>query len=105
MRKHLSLQGCRLTPEELQEIMIKKTWHFAKTMPYIPHEYARRSEWGDNEQFSWIVGFINVFGRKEKFYKKSYIYLYLTEYKYWTMGQAHTPLDKIEIINRAKYDK
>lgn len=94
-----------MTPSELQAIFDKKTWHFAKTMPHIPHEYARRSEWGDSEQFTWVVGFINVFGEKEKFFSKTYTYLYLNDYKYWTMGQAHQPLDKTEIINRAKHDR
>ncbi len=88
-----------MTPDELQNIIDSKKWRFAKSMPTIPHEYARRSEWGDDEQFNFIVGFIRAFGKREKFFKKEYTYLYLNGHKYWTMG---SPITETILINRAK---
>jgi len=72
-------------------------WHFAKSMPTIPHAYARRREWsGDN--FDDVVEFIRSAGVAEAFYSKSYIYFYHGEYKYWTMG---SPVHETILINRA----
>lgn len=74
-------------------------WHFAKSMPKIPHWYARRREYADTEAFFDVVKFIREFGVEEAFFKKSYIYFYHEGYKYWTMG---SPLPKTILINKAE---
>ena len=84
---------------DLQELIESKTWHFAKTMPWMPHWYARRREWGDEAEFEELVKFIRETGVSEDFGKKSYCYLYLDGYKYWTMG---SPVAETILINRAK---
>lgn len=88
--------------KDLQSKLEAKNWRFAKSMPNIPHSYVRRSEWGDDLDFENVVIAIRNLGTLEKFYSKTFVYLYLGDYKYWTMG-AHP--SKTEIINRAKYDR
>ena len=85
--------------KSLQTIIDDKTWHFAKTMPWHPHFYARRREWGDEKEFETVVKFIRENGVEEKFGKRQFTYLYLNGYKYWTMG---SPVAKTILINRAK---
>lgn len=86
-------------PIEMQNLIDLKTWHFAKTMPWMPHWYARRREWGNNEEFNDLVAFIRKTGSVEQFGKTKYTYLYLNGYKYWTMGN---PISTTILINRAK---
>jgi len=85
--------------KDLQKLIESKTWHFAKTMSWMPHWYARRREWGDEAEFERLVKFIRETGVSENFGKKSYCYLYLDGYKYWTMG---SPVAETILINRAK---
>ena len=82
----------------LKEIRSKK-YRFAKTMPQIPHEYSRKVEWKNDELFEKAVIFIRKFGKKELFMGREYTYLYMYDYKYWTMNE---PLEKVILINRAK---
>ena len=75
------------------------TWHFAKTMPKIPHYYARKNECLDRKKFIETCFAIRAFGIEEKFFSKSFIYLYDENFKYWVMDK--NPNDA-QIINRAK---
>jgi|TARA_R100000908_G_scaffold18099_1_gene6945 hypothetical protein len=87
-----------MTPDQFQECVSGKKWRFAKSMPSIPHEYTRVSEWASKSDFENAVMCIREHGITEAFYKRKYIYLYVGGYKYWTMGaSAH----ETEIINRA----
>lgn len=74
-------------------------FRLAKTMPKIPHEYTRRSEWNNDDKFEWVVMFIRENGVKEKFWQREFTYLYVNGYKYWTMG---SPIEQTILINRAK---
>ena len=73
-------------------------------MPKIPHEYSRKKEWSDYRMFEQAVRFIRENGVEETFMGRKYIYLYIDDYKYWTMGKSDEALDKTDIINRAKHD-
>jgi len=73
-------------------------WTFAKTMAAIPHWWLARKA-VDTGQFSWMVSMIYAYGVPEKFFSKTYKYLYIGEYKYWCMGN---PVAETRIINRAR---
>ena len=87
-----------MTHEDVERILSSKEWHFAKTMPKIPHCYARKSEWGDDEEFLEVVKFLREHSVPERFWRKTYLYYHLNGEKYWTMSDD--PND-VEIINRA----
>lgn len=83
----------------IQALFATEHWHFAKSMPEIPHHYTRRREWADEEEFVWVVQFIRDHGGKEYFAGRPYIYLYLDGWKYWSMA---SPITDTKLINRAK---
>jgi len=85
--------------DEVHDILEENKWVFAKTMPETPHFYTLRRTWSDEKKFESIVEFIREQGIKEKFEGKEYIYLYLGDFKYWTMGEA---VKDTILINRAK---
>ena len=87
-----------MTPIQFQKCIAEKKWRFAKSMPTIPHEYTRVSDWDSKTEFEEAVIFIREYGIVESFYKRKYIYLYGAKYKFWTMGASPV---KTEIINRA----
>lgn len=51
------------------------------------------------EEFYWFVQAIKDFGYQEKFWSKTFTYLNVGEYKYWSMEQPH---EKAILINKAK---
>jgi hypothetical protein len=79
-----------------QDYIDSVRWKEAKSMPNVPHSYTIR-EWKP-DTFEQAVMIIRTFGVSERFYSKSYTYLYWGDYKYWTMGE---PLEETIIINRA----
>jgi len=81
------------------EFIKTSKWHFAKSMPNIPHSYVRRRETADFEVYKNVVQYIRENGQPQKFYSRTYIYLELDGYKYWSMG---APVEDTDIINRAK---
>lgn len=85
--------------ENINEILEKAEFKFAKTMANIPHAYTLKEKWGDVELFNKVVMFIRENGVKEKFFSKTYTYYYANGYKYWTMGNS---LEITKLINRAK---
>ena len=74
-------------------------WHFAKSMPKIPHWYARRREFHNLDVFKSVAAFIKNNGNEEVFFRKKYSYLYDENFKYWIMD--NDPKDA-EIINKAE---
>jgi len=74
-------------------------FRFAKTMPTIPHEYSLKKSWESERDFEFIVSYIRENGVAEMFGRKQFIYLYIGDYKYWTMG---SPIERTILINRAK---
>lgn len=78
--------------------LLKASYKFAKTMLKNPHSYTLRKNWSVDANFEKAVQFIRDHGDVEHFKGKSYIYLYVNEYKYWTMG---APISETILINRA----
>jgi hypothetical protein len=86
--------------EKLREIIARCQWKFAKTMPFAPHEYIVRDKCPlTDEEFVYFVDMQRRFGVKERWGKYNNPYLYVDDYKYWTMGDTY---DKTTVINRAK---
>jgi hypothetical protein len=85
---------------KVRDLLEKATFIYAKTLPLFKHFYTKRESWEDSD-FVEVVKYIRKYGVKEKFFNKEYIYYYLGDYKYWTMGN---PLDETILINKA-YDK
>jgi len=87
---------------DLNNILEKAEFKFAKTMASIPHSYTLKEKWDDVELFNKVVLAIREKGVKEKFYSKTYTYYYANGYKYWTMGNS---LEITKLINRAKVNE
>ena len=77
-------------------------WKFARTYAKTaPHSYTVR-DWvlDPEDDFSTMVRLIREHGRAERFYSKTYYYLYLDGQKYWTMGK---PVETTTLINRCDW--
>ena len=85
--------------EEIANKFNEVEWRFAKTMPEHPHSYTLRKDWESNAEFDMVVNYIREHGKEEPFWKARYIYLYIGDYKYWTMG---APINETILINKAK---
>jgi len=72
-------------------------WHFAKTMPQIPHWYCLLKDNGDVEEFRWFAAYIREHSVQGRFYGKTYQYFRLDGYKYWWMD---TTVEGCDLINR-----
>lgn len=83
----------------IREFIATHEWHFAKTMPQIPHWYCLRKDKGDIEEFTWFARAIREHSVPGQFYGKTYYYFYLDGYKYWWMDP--TP-EECDLINRDK---
>ncbi len=89
-----------LNYDKLREMIARCEWKFAKTMPFAPHEYIVRDKCPlTDEEFVYFVDMQRRFGVKERWDKYNNPYLYIDDYKYWTMG---APYDETTVINRAK---
>lgn len=81
---------------DIDDLLREAPFRFAKTMKSIPHWYILEKEYGD--RFVDLVNYINLNGKQEKFFTKTYTYYYVDGYKYWAMKIN----DGTGIINRAK---
>lgn len=92
-----------LTPSDfskLRHMITRCQWTFAKTMPFAPHEYIVKGKCSlSKEEFEFFVIMQRQYGIKERWGKYNNLYLYIDDYKYWTMG---APLEETTVINRAK---
>ena len=89
-----------LNYEKLRSMITRCEWTFAKTMPFAPHEYIVREKCPlTAEDFEYFVNMQREHGVKERWGKYNNPYLYIDDYKYWTMG---APLEETTVINRAK---
>lgn len=88
-----------MTEEELRQLISEQTWTFAKSMPGIPHWYVVRKTFKRPELFEPFVLYIRKFGYQQQFGRKTYTYLELDGFNYWTMGY---PAEETTIINRAQ---
>ena len=83
--------------------LISNFWHFAKTMPQIPHWYTRAREWNNPSEFAEAVDLIKKKGVRELWKGNQYYnYLYIGNYKYWTMEKDDVPTSEHILINRAE---
>ena len=72
---------------KLREMIARCEWTFAKTMPRCPHEYIVRDKCPlSKEEFLYFVDMQRSHGIMERWGKYFHPYLYIDEYKYWTMG-------------------
>lgn len=84
----------------LRNMIARCKWTFAKTMPSAPHEYIVREKCPlTEEEFVFFVNMQRQYGVKERWGKFYNFYLYVDDYKYWTMG---APIEETKVINRAK---
>ena len=86
--------------DKLRSMIARCEWTFAKTMPFAPHEYIVKEKCPlTTEEFEYFVNMQREHGVKERWGKYNNPYLYIDNYKYWTMG---APIEETTVINRAK---
>ena len=86
--------------DKLRSMIARCEWTFAKTMPFAPHEYIVKEKCPlTTDEFEYFVNMQREHGVKERWGKYNNPYLYIDDYKYWTMG---APLEDTTVINRAK---
>ena len=86
--------------EKMRSMIARCRWKFAKTMPFAPHEYIVKDRCPlTDEEFEYFVEMQRQHGVKERWGKYNNPYLYIDDYKYWTMGD---PLEVTTVINRAR---
>ena len=86
--------------ERLRSFIARCEWTFAKTMPFAPHEYIVKEKCPlATDEFEYFVNMQREHGVKERWGKYNNPYLYIDDYKYWTMGD---PIEDTTVINRAK---
>ena len=73
-----------MTEEEAQRIFESMPFKFARTMPGIPHYYTLRNQWPE-DLFCEMVQIIRDHGHQMTWGKYHHLYLYLGEWRYWTM--------------------
>ena len=85
---------------KLREMIARCEWTFAKTMPFAPHEYIVRGKCPlTDKEFLYFIDMQRRFGVTERWGKYNHSYLYIDDYKYWTMG---APIEETTVMNRAK---
>lgn len=86
--------------DKLREMIARCQWTFARSMPFAPHEYIVRDKCPlTDEEFVYFIDMQRRFGIVERWGRYNNPYLYIDDYKYWTMGD---PYDQTTVINRAK---
>lgn len=89
--------------DKLREMVARCEWTFAKTMPWCPHEYIVRGKCPlSEEEFIYFIDMQRNYGKVERWGKYITPYLYIDDYKYWTMG---APVEETIVMNRAKVTK
>ena len=89
-----------LNIERLRSMIARCEWTFAKSMPFAPHEYIVKEKCPlTTDEFEYFVNMQREHGVKERWGKYNNPYLYIDDYKYWTMG---APIEETTVINRAK---
>ena len=83
--------------ERVSEILLSKSWKFAKTMAKIPHSYTLEKNWGDKDLYKEVAEFITEHGDKRLFFRRFYYYYTIDDNEYWAMKIN----DGSGIINRA----
>jgi len=86
----------------INTFVVERRWQSAKTYAETaPHEYTIR-DWKpkkvSQDHFDRFVQLIRQYGVIEKFWGKPNTYLYIGDWKYWTMG---APVNETVVVNRA----
>ena len=85
--------------ERIRQFIGRCEWRFAKTMPQWPHEYIVRGNCPlTDEEFLYFIRAERESGIQEPWGPYNHTYLYIDDYKYWTMG---APYEQTTVINRA----
>lgn len=88
--------------EKLRGMIVRCQWTFAKTMPWCPHEYIVRGKCPLSEtEFRYFIDMQRSYGKVERWGKYITPYLYIDDYKYWTMG---APVEETIVMNRARIE-
>lgn len=86
--------------DKIRDMIARCQWKFAKTMPFAPHEYIVKDRCPlTKDEFEYFVNMQREHGIRERWGKYNNPYLYIDDYKYWTMG---APIEGTTVINRAK---
>ena len=88
-----------LTDAELRKFIQYHKWIFAKSMPDNPHEYTLRANSSSDAMFCRFIMTVRRRGYGKRWYRKTYQYLDVDGWCYWTMGW---PLEETILINRAR---
>lgn len=88
-----------MTDEEIRRFIADSEWVFAKTMPQIPHWYTLRRKARCDASFEEFVLEIRVRGVVRPFGRRSFTYLDVDDWTYWTMGESPA---ETTLINRAR---
>lgn len=81
----------------VKDFIESHVWHFAKTMPEIPHWFCLRKDKNDVEEFLWFAGYIEEHGVPGEFCGKTYRYYHIDERKYWSMDERPEDCDLINM--------
>ena len=88
--------------EKIRKMIARCQWTFAKTMPWCPHEYIVRGKSPlTEEEFLYFIEMQRSYGKVERWGRYITPYLYIDDYKYWTMG---APVEETLVMNRAKVE-
>ena len=101
MEEYFKKQQEELELQDARYFIDRAEWHFAKTMPQIPHWYCLLKEYDDKEEFTWFAKYIVEHSTPGQFYGKTYNYFFLDGYKYWIMDERPEDCD---LINRDKVE-
>lgn len=86
--------------DKLREMVARCEWTFAKSMPWCPHEYIVRTKCSLTEDdFVHFVKMQRNYGTVERWGNYITPYLYIDDYKYWTMGgrfYKYSPINRYE---------
>jgi len=80
---------------EVNSLLNKATFKFAKTMPQYPHEYTLKETWDNKEYFVKCVKHIYINGIIESFYKTYNKYYYANGYKYWCYAMIDPMINNV----------
>ena len=74
-----------MTVDEIHAFLELAPYRFAKSMPQNPHEYTLMEYWSQKDAFEEVLKFLEINGKSEKFFNKTFRYYRHGVYKYWIM--------------------
>jgi hypothetical protein len=81
-----------ITEDQVLEFIAAQAWTYSKSYPRNPHDYVVKEFCAMPELWDGVVQYIREYGQRERFYRAQYMYLYIGEWKYWTMG---APIERL----------